>query len=69
MSRNHRRHGPGPTRERDGATVKVTLNGRRDLCWLHGCPNVPNRIITFFDQLVWVCVSHARNDGVRDGTT
>lgn len=62
-----RRNGTGPTRERDGATVKVTLRGDRDLCWLHGCTRVPARVITFHGKRVWVCEPDAANDGVTSG--
>jgi len=60
-----RRVGPGPTRVREGALVKVTLRGDRDRCWMHGCERVPARVITFHGRRVWVC----RRDASWDGTS
>lgn len=62
-----RREGAGPTRVRDGALVKVTQAGGRDLCWAHGCERVPATVITWHGQRVWVCRADAAWDGVRAG--
>lgn len=61
------REGPGPTRVRDGALVRVTPPGDRDLCWLHGCERVPVAIIAFYGRWVWVCGWDRGLDGVGPG--
>jgi len=62
-----RRVGSGPTRERDGALVKVTLKGDRDLCWRHGCALEPAVVITYHGQRVWVCQRDRKLDGEGPG--
>jgi hypothetical protein len=59
-----RRNGEGPTRMKDGATMKVTFTGK-DRCYLGICTRVPNHIIAFFDRRVWVCKDCSRYDGIR----